>query len=427
MEISKHFQSRKPSAIRQAQILFAQRPDRDAVRVVNLAIGNVSRPMHPAMRARMASLAAPGSPFAEGVVKYSASVGSEECQRAMLNVLSSAGVPTIGLQALVTDGGSQAMELMVLGVCGPKSERPLLLFDPAYSNYIDLARRAAVPTVALTRALSEDGQFETPDFDKLDAAIAELKPAALVVIPADNPTGQFLSREDLAVLGRLCVKHDIWFVSDEAYRQLQYDSEDVSSVWALTEDVVPGISGRRISIETASKVWNACGLRIGGLITDNAEFHKRAVAEYTANLCSNVIGQYIFGALADISHDELRGWYDEQRSYYKTMMTEVAEGLKQRVPGIIVSKPQASLYSVLDLRKVSADFDCVDFVQYCAERGQVDINGQPHTLLLAPLPGFYSNKQPENHKRLRMAFVAPPEDMKIVPELFARLLDSFQS
>ena len=83
---------------------------------------------------------------------------------------------------------------------------------------------------------------------------------------------------------------------------------------------MPGITGRRISIETAVKVWNACGLRIGALVTDNEEFHARAVAENTASLCSNVIGQYIFGALADESHADLQAWYAKQREYYRAML-----------------------------------------------------------------------------------------------------------
>ena len=72
----------------------------------------------------------------------------------------------------------------------------------------------------------------------------------------------------------------------------------------------------RISIESASKVWNACGLRIGGIITDNHEFHTKSISEYTANLCANNIGQYIFGALALESKSQIKKWYSNQNSYY---------------------------------------------------------------------------------------------------------------
>lgn len=430
-QISKHFQGRNPSAIRQAQILFAERGDRDSMEVINLAIGNISLPMHPAMQKRMGELAGPESPFKDGVVKYTASVGREETQQAFLNIVASGGWPTEDLHCVVTDGGSQSMELMILGVCGPGSERPLLLFDPAYSNYIDMARRACVKTVSLCRELGATSSFSAPSIADLEAAIEAHKPAGLVVIPADNPTGQFLSHEDLCAIAKVCVKHGLWIISDEAYRQLQYNDEAVSSIWAITESEVPGITGCRMSIESSSKVWNACGLRIGGLITDNEEFHRRAVAEYTANLCSNAIGQYIFGSLAHQSHDELKSWYEEQRAYYKGMMTEVASGLREKVPGIIVSNPEAALYSVLDVKNVADEhFDSAAFVRYCAEHGKVEIDGRPHTLLLAPMKGFYSGEKGDDHPsrtQLRMAFVEPPAAMKKVPELFAKLFEAYSS
>lgn len=427
VEISKHFQSRQPSAIRQAQILFAQRPDRDQIEVINLAIGNVSLPMHPAMRERFENIAK-ASQFTGGLLKYTAAVGTEECQQAFFNILAAGGFATDKLRCLVTDGGSMAMELMILGVCGPASERPLLLLDPAYSNYQDLARRTACKTISLRRTLQATGRFTSPSLENLEATIREHKPKGLVVIPADNPTGQFLSQEELIDLARLCVKHNLWLISDEAYRQLHYEGDVVTSVWGLTEEAVPGITARRISIESSSKVWNACGLRIGALITDNAEFHKRAVAEYTANLCANAIGQHIFAALATQSHEQLRSWFVSQRHYYRQMMTEVTAELRRLLPGLIVSNPEAALYSVLDLREVLPDFDCEKFIRYCASEGSFEIEGRRHTLLLAPMKGFYSDAQDRNHpsqKQMRLAFVAPPAAMKRMPRLFVGLLQQY--
>jgi aspartate/methionine/tyrosine aminotransferase len=193
---------------------------------------------------------------------------------------------------VVTDGGSQAMSLMVLGVCGPRSERPLMLLDPAYTNYVDLAR--------------------------------------------------------------LCVEHNIWLISDKAYRQLHYTDAPVSSVWTITEAEVPAITGRRISIESASKVWNACGLRMGALVTDSAEFHGKAVAELTANICSNALGQKVFRALAHLDRSERNKWYTKQRAYYAPMLTALARGFAEALPGIIVSLPQASLHAVVDLCRIAA-------------------------------------------------------------------------
>ena len=428
-QLSTHFENRKPSVIRQAQILFNQRADRDRVRCINLAIGNVSLPMHPALQKRMRSLGEAGSPFANGVVMYSPSVGLPETRGAMLHVIKAAGLSTDGLEALITDGGSAAMELMVLGVAGPKSARPLVLVDPIYTNYADMCRRVSVPFVSVPRELRADGCFTRPDLEALDRLCEKEKPVALVVCPSDNPTGQYLNRADLADIARLCVRRNLWLVSDEAYRQLHYTGEPVSSVWALDEATVPGITGRRISIESASKLWNACGLRVGGIVTDSSEFHAKAVAEYTANLCTNVIGQWIFAALADETEESLTAWYAQQRRYYVEMMRGLRDDLQRAVPGIIVSQPLAALYSVIDLVKVVApSFDAGAFVRYCAEQGRIDLDGQAYTLLVAPMSGFYTATQTAaGRTQLRMAYVEPPKETALVPKLFAALLERYQA
>ena len=136
---------------------------------------------------------------------------------------------------------------------------------------------------------------------------------------------------------------------------------------------MPGITGRRISIESASKIWNACGLRTGALVTDNPNFHQQAVAENTANLCANVIGQYIFGALLHESKEQLQAWFQKQRDYYRQMANTVTSGLKREVPELIVSIPHASLYTVVDVRNIFGEnFDATDFVMYCARQGAVE-------------------------------------------------------
>ncbi len=128
--LSAHYAARQPSVIRVSQIRFAQRTD--GASAINVAIGNVSLPMHPAMVDRLGRLRDEGSPFADGVVKYTATVGLAETHEAFLNIIASSGFSTDGLHCQVTDGGSQGMELVILGVCGPAggTERPLLLIVP---------------------------------------------------------------------------------------------------------------------------------------------------------------------------------------------------------------------------------------------------------------------------------------------------------
>lgn len=425
-----HFKQRKPSPIRTAQLAFAGRKDR--VKAVNLAIGNVSLPVHPAIKERMDRLSTEESPFREGVVRYSTTAGPEEANRAFLNLISASGFESEKLFSQVTDGASQAMELMILGVCGPAGSqgKPLLLIEPIYPNYTAFAQRLGRATAAVSRTLREDGRFSLPDLATIEEVIRTHRPGGFLVIPYDNPTGQMMDRGILADLGRLCVKHNLWFISDEAYRMLHYTPQKEVSIWGLSDNEVPGIEGRRISIESASKLYSACGLRVGALVTDNKELHEGAVAEYTANLCSNVIGQYLFGALADISRDDLRAWYEDLRDYYRRIILSFTGEMKKALPGIIVSRPDAALYSVLDVRNlVKPGFEAGDFVLYCATEGRVTVEDEGWTLLAAPLTGFYDpgeGKENPGKTQLRIAYVEPREVMEKVPGLFVGLLKAYE-
>ncbi|MBU1974876.1 MAG: aminotransferase class I/II-fold pyridoxal phosphate-dependent enzyme [Nanoarchaeota archaeon] len=430
VEISEHFKSRQPSAIRLAQLEFLKR--KDGAKAVNVAIGNVSLPMHPAMQERMFNLKK-DSPFKDGVVKYSATPGYEETNQAFLNIIASSGFNTEGLYSQITDGGSQAMELVIVGTAGPAGtkEKPFMLIDAAYANYNALAKRTGRATVSIRRHLEEHGKFRIPDISEIEAIIQKHNPGAMLVIPYDNPTGHFYDHKTMVELAKLCVKYDMWMISDEAYRELHYIDHETVSVWGLTDKEILGIQGRRISIETSSKVWNACGLRIGALVTDNEKFHEKAVAENTAALCSNVIGQYIFGALAHENHTDLKDWYDKQRSYYKRMLTVFTETMKKKLPGVIVSSPDASIYSVIDVRNlVKQNFKSVDFVLYCAQKGKVMVDEEATTLLVAPMSGFYSSVEGEKNPgdtQFRIAYVLTPSDMQKVPGLFAELFNQYNS
>jgi aspartate aminotransferase len=427
--LSAHFRRREPSAIRIAGIRFAER--REGTEAIQVAIGNVSLPMHPAMIDRMSRLASPGSPFAEGVVRYTPTVGLDETREAFFRVIAASGLDTDGLHCHVTDGGSQAMELAIVGLCGPagSGERPLLLIDPAYTNYQALAERTGRATVSIARRLGEDGKFALPDLGEIERTIVETRPAAILVIPYDNPTGQFLEHGTMVELAKLCARHDLWMVSDEAYRELFYVGGEATSIWRVSDDEAPGIAGRRISIESASKVWNACGLRIGALVTDDREFHVRAVAEATANLCANAIGQWIFGALAEESPAGLHKWFRRQREYYGRMLAAFTERTRELLPDAVISSPDAALYSIVDVRRFAGEgFDARDFVLYCATEGKVDVGGRSLTLLAAPMAEFYASEPLATNPgrtQLRIAYVEPPERMALVPELLAALLGSW--
>ncbi|MEA3422753.1 MAG: aminotransferase class I/II-fold pyridoxal phosphate-dependent enzyme [Bacillota bacterium] len=432
-KLSTHFESRTPSSVRLAQIKYNERVTKPEA-VINVGIGNVSLPTNPAMMDRMFNLDAPDSPFKDGVIRYTSTVGFEETQEAFKNILKIEGFDTSNLHVQVTDGGSSAMELLLIGTCGDAGtdDDPLLMIDPAYTNYLSFAQRVGRGTVTVKRNMSEDGKFNLPELNEIEEEIKKHNPGALLIIPYDNPTGQMYDYDTMKDLARLCVKYNMWMVSDEAYRELYYEKDKpLVSIWGISDADVPGIEGRRMSIETASKVWNACGLRIGALITDNFAFHTKSVAEYTANLCANAIGQYVFGSLAHQSKEQIVGWVSGLRDYYKNQIFKVYSSLKELEPGLIVSSPDASIYSVIDVRNVvKPGFDAIDFVLYCASEGSTEIDGVDTTLLIAPMKGFYDVKNGEinpGSTQFRISYVADPDDMVKVPELFVKLLKQYES
>ena len=155
--LSEHFKQRVPSVIRQAQIEYSKRKDKNIVDVLNLAIGNISLPMHPAMQNRLKEVGQ--TFFSDGVVKYTSTIGNKETRDAFLNILQAEGINTSNIFSNITDGGSSAMELMMLGVCGPGSSDSIMLLDPAYTNYLEFARRLAIDVVTAPRVINDDGSF----------------------------------------------------------------------------------------------------------------------------------------------------------------------------------------------------------------------------------------------------------------------------
>ena len=434
-QLSSHISARQPSAIRVASIKFAERTD--GAQAINLAIGNVSLPMHPRMVETLAKMGTPSGAFSDGVVRYTPTVGTDNCRSAIKKLIG-ASLPNASqakadkLCVQVTDGGSQAMELMILACCGPagSSERPLMLIDAAYTNYSAFAQRLGRKVVSVRRDLTADGGFPMPGIEALNAAFEKHRPGAVVIIPYDNPTGALYRKEDLIRLSHLCVKHNAWIVSDEAYRELLYSNEQAPSIWDLTNADVPGLEGRRLGIETASKVWNACGIRIGALVTDNEVLHQKCVAENTASLCPNALGQELFASLAQETESELHDWFGKQREYYKSMLTGFYEQMTAELPEAIVSRPEASLYSVVDVKPlVSEEFQSLAFVQWCATQGGIPSeDGTLKTLLTAPMTGFYDTSElSENPGRtqFRFAFVESPTVMAEVPALFSKLLKTY--
>jgi len=417
--MSKNFQELKTVPLRQAQQLFDKRDD--DVKAVNASIGNVSLPMHPAMQKRMFDFSKDPD-LAKGVVKYSSTQGRQDTRRAFLKMIEASGGQTKSLEVLITNGASSAMDLVLAGTC--QKGAPLTFFEPAYANYISISKKLRIPIKSIARTLGQDGNFTI--LQDAENIIRESASGALLLIPYDNPTGDIISQKELIDLAKICVKYNIWLVSDEAYRMLHYTKEDAPSIWRITPKEVPGIVGRRISIETISKGMNGCGLRIGAVVSDNKEFIAKAIIAYSSYLCAGMIDQYIVGSLANQSVLSLHKWYQKLCNYYQDLITSTTEKLKEALPNIILSKPKSAIYSVVDLRNlVPTDFNMNNFCIFCAQKGKIPIGKDYYTLLFAPLVNFYLIPDTFATYQIRLSYVASREKISLIPDLLKALLEEY--
>lgn len=420
-KISDYFQSVETSVLRMAQSEFQNR--NDDTEALNMSIGNVSLPIHPKIKERLFDFK--NSSLGDGIVKYTNTEGEENTKQAFLKTVQIWGFDTSNLFTQITDGASQAMQLVLSGCAGNFSgeQKKILVFAPLYGNYMQIAKRLNVSFVFIPRFLDEKGLWSMPSFLEIEKVIEKEKINAILIIPYDNPSGDFLNQEKINEIASLCIKHNLWLISDEAYRGLVYKEKNVSSIWGMDLEKYPEIFGKRISLESASKLWNGCGLRIGALITDNEDFYKKSVAENTANLAPNTIGQYLFSAILEESEQDLRNWIFDLRNFYQEILLGFEEKIKKEIEGVIVSLTKSAIYLVLDFRNVIEDFDSKDFVFFCAKEGRVSIDKSFLTFLACPMEDFYGKDFGYLGKtQIRVALVLSKEKNFLAIKVLGELL-----
>ncbi len=439
-KFSNFFNKVRPSGLRLAQTIFEKRVEKDLknnkspIEAINVAIGSVSLKTHPKLLERF--LNPKDKNLIEGIWRYGETPGTKKANEVFIKIIKAFLPDDINpaLYSVVQEGGSAVMRTVILGVCGDagSDERPLLVMNPTYTNYKAVADETGRKIVSVPRALDRKGNFSNVAIKEIEEAIKKYNPGGLLIIPYDNPSGQLMRQKTINEYARLCLENNMFIISDEAYRGLYYVDEEPPTIWKVTNKDVPGIEEAkiRISIESLSKTFNACGLRMGALVTDNKDFRDKASYTNTTYLCPSSISQHIIEALYDETKEDILNWIKKLRDYYNEILKELYEGFQKHLPGVIMSQPEASIYTVLDVREIAKpNFDAEDFVMFCAERGEVEIDGKRMTLLVSPMWGFYNVLEGRNpgHTQMRIACVAPKEKMKYVPELFAKLFKQYEN
>ena len=304
---------------------------------------------------------------------------------------------------IVTCGGSEAVQMAFMVCLNPGDE--VIVPEPAYANYMGFACETGAVVRTITTHI-EDG-FALPPVEEFEKVINERTRAIMICNP-NNPTGTLYSREELMRLRDLVKKYDLFLFADEVYREFIYSDAPYTSAMHLE-----GIENNVIMIDSVSKRYSECGIRIGAFITRNKEVRAAAMKLAQARLSPPLIGQLIAEASLDAPQAYHKGVYDE----YIARRNCLVEGLN-KIPGVFCPMPMGAFYTVSRLPVEDID----DFCRWCLE----EFNYEGETVMVAPASGFYATPGLGKNE-VRMAYVLKIEDLKRALVILEKALEAYNA
>ncbi|MFT3920863.1 pyridoxal phosphate-dependent aminotransferase [Cloacibacterium sp.] len=338
------------------------------------------------------------------VLEYALSEGNLDYRKQLEKYYHSVGFTDLTTDNfIVTNGGSEALNFALSVVCDSGDE--VIIPEPYYANYNGFTNAIGVKVVAIPSSI--DTGFALPKIEEFEKKITDKTKAILICNPG-NPTGYLYNREELQKLAEIALKHDIVIISDEVYREYVYDGEKQISMLEF-----PELKENCIIIDSESKRYSMCGVRIGFLVTRSQSLHNAAMLFAQARLSPVLIGQI----LATAAHNDDAEYIKSVREEYTKRRNLLVELLNE-IPGVKCPKPKGAFYCVAELPVEDAD----DFAQWMLE--SFSDNGE--TVMVAPASGFYS--QPElGKKQVRIAYVLKSEDLKRSVELLKLALEKYNN
>ncbi|MDO4763306.1 MAG: pyridoxal phosphate-dependent aminotransferase [Flavobacteriaceae bacterium] len=336
------------------------------------------------------------------VLEYSLSEGSTDYRKALVNYYHSIGFTDLNEKNfIVTNGGSEALNFALSTLCDDGDE--IIIPEPYYANYNGFSNHINVKVVAVPSTI-ETG-FALPSMEEFEKKITPKTKAILICNPG-NPTGYLYNKEELKKLAEIALKHDIVIISDEVYREYVYDGEKQTSMLEF-----PEISENCIIIDSESKRYSMCGVRIGFMVTRSETLYNAAMKFAQARLSPVLLGQII----ATKAHQNDTEYINSVREEY-TKRRNLLVDLLNEIPGVICPKPKGAFYCVAELPIDDAD----KFAQWLLE----EYENNNETVMVAPAGGFYSN--PElGKKQVRIAYVLKEEDLRRSVELLKDALEKY--
>lgn len=305
--------------------------------------------------------------FDEKVIEYSHSAGNESYRKGLADYYTKGGIPVSIEDVMITTGGSEALTIGFMTCCNPGDE--VIIPEPFYANYNGFATQSGLTVVPVTSKI-EDG-FALPPIADFEQKITS-KTKAIVICNPGNPTGYLYTREELEKLRDLVQKHNLFLFADEVYREFCYDGAEPFSVLNLS-----GIDDNVILIDSVSKRYSMCGVRIGALISRNKEFMSAALKFGQARLSPPSLGQ----VLAEAALKTPQSYFDDVVNEYIDRRNIMVDGLNA-IEGVFCPKPKGAFYCVAEFPVNDTD----DFCQWLLE--SFEFEGQ--TVMMAPCSGFYA-------------------------------------
>ena len=304
---------------------------------------------------------------------------------------------------IVTCGGSEAVQMAFMVCLNPGDE--VIVPEPAYANYMGFACETGAVVRTITTHI-EDG-FALPPVEEFEKVINERTRAIMICNP-NNPTGTLYSREELMRLRDLVKKYDLFLFADEVYREFIYSDAPYTSAMHLE-----GIEDNVIMIDSVSKRYSECGIRIGAFITRNKEVRAAAMKLAQARLSPPLLGQIVAEASLAAPQAYHKGVYDE----YIARRNCLVEGLN-KIPGVFCPMPMGAFYTVSKLPVKDID----DFCRWCLE----EFNYEGETVMMAPASGFYATPG-LGKDEVRMAYVLKIEDLKRALVILEKALEAYNA
>jgi aspartate aminotransferase len=322
------------------------------------------------------------------VIAYGPSNGLKEYREKLSAYYSEIGNNITEENIFITTGGSEAIVFTLMSALSPGDE--IMIPEPFYTNYNGFAAMADVGVVPVTTEI--DNGFHLPSIEVFEEKLTE-KTRAIMFSNPGNPTGVVFSREELDGLVRFAKKHDLFLISDEAYREFTYGERQAVSIMEFDD-----IYDRAILIDSVSKRYSACGARIGWIISRNKELLDLILRFGQARLCPPTVDQ--LAAMAAI--DTPSSYFEEVIKEYRERRDFAFEELTS-IPGVYAKKPEGAFYMVLALPVKDAE----DFAKWLLS--DFRLNGE--TTMVAPAGGFYSTPG-LGANQIRLAYVLNKDDLK---------------